>query len=577
MLAKKSAAVQPQNKTDPIYYIIFDDYLKPKKTQEFSQFNGVHSQDVDLKSSIRERWRLLKEKQTMKRVLKVKPVNSVKANNCRPKTDFEIYCEVTSLHGFSNFLGASTWQRIFWYFILCVMIVMSITLLMQSVNLNADDPTILYVETTTATVWGSSFPAVALCNFNRISEKNLNELLNKDFSPEAAEQLRPHVRSFLYSTLPVDAKSTDHRLMQTILNNENYTVYEFLRKISPDCESQLLRCKLHGQIRRCNRLFQRVPTQHGFCCLFNYEAVINKYKSKENLKKHTNMYGQKWGLTVLIDPQADDYYASEHKLAGYEIFALAPFEYVALNSQHQKAFVRDNIHIHLTPLVTYATKYVGGYALKQRRCYMPDEYKLITFSKYTQTNCFAECRSKKMLQLCGCVPPLWPRAANWAICTLTNASCVVANADKFTEMLLNSSMDYKTNPNAEEYICDCYPRCSFTRYKTQFDTITLDRNYSMNELEFYRGIELKDHIVVHLFYANMSGDRFRLDVYNSWLTYFGIFGGITSLYMGYSFISGFEIIFFIFVRPMCNWLTRRTNQHQTEQKRNNIGRRNNKI
>lgn len=27
--------------------------------------------------------------------------------------------------------------------------------------------------------------------------------------------------------------------------------------------------------------------------------------------------------------------------------------------------------------------------------------------------------------------------------------------------------------------------------------------------------------------------------------------------MGYSFVSGFELIFFVFVRPACNWLTKK--------------------
>lgn len=37
----------------------------------------------------------------------------------------------------------------------------------------------------------------------------------------------------------------------------------------------------------------------------------------------------------------------------------------------------------------------------------------------------------------------------------------------------------------------------------------------------------------------------------------GTFGGITGLHMGYSFVSGFEMIFFVFVRPACNWLTKK--------------------
>lgn len=74
---------------------------------------------------------------------------------------------------------------------------------------------------------------------------------------------------------------------------------------------------------------------------------------------------------------------------------------------------------------------------------------------------------------------------------------------------------------------------------------------------FSKDINITNHIVLHVFYATLYAERLRLDVYENWLTFIGTFGGITGLHMGYSFVSGFEMIFFVFVRPACNWLTKK--------------------
>lgn len=211
-----------------------------------------------------------------------------------------------------------------------------------------------------------------------------------------------------------------------ILSSKNYTHSDFLEKISPDCESQLVRCKIHGQIYPCNVLFRRVQTQHGYCCAFNFNTVINGNQTAEELSIHYNRFGHKWGLSVLLDPQVEDYYASRNKFAGYQMYITSPSDFISINQPHQMVFPGNDAYIHITPIVTQASPLFKCHDLNVRRCYLPNEHKLLAFADYTQQNCFAECRSKKMVNICGCVPPLWPRAPNWTVCTLMQASCVMA-------------------------------------------------------------------------------------------------------------------------------------------------------
>lgn len=215
-----------------------------------------------------------------------------------------------------------------------------------------------------------------------------------------------------------------------LLTSANYTHSDFLQKISPDCESQLVRCKIRDQIYNCNVLFQRVQTQHGFCCAFNYDAVINRNQTTEELSIHSNRFGYRWGLTVLLDPQVEDYYASRNKFAGYQIYTSTGNDFISINMPNQMVFPGDEIHIHAAQHITEATTLLKNQDLHWRRCYLPNERKLLAFPEYTQQNCFAECRSKKVWRICGCVPPLWPRAQNWTVCSLMQASCVMAQIGK---------------------------------------------------------------------------------------------------------------------------------------------------
>lgn len=188
---KNTTAIVPN-----YYFVIFDDYLRPKNRQIFDEttkklleFSRAHSKPVTLNQSIHEKWRLLVEKCTKQRVVKVKPLNNllidtrkvnIHQNVPKSKSGFEIYCEMASVHGLSYLVCASRWQRVFWYSILCLMLSLSISTLWNSLSLNAAYPTSLLLGTKTGIIWGNSFPAITFCNFNHISKKKINELLIKE-------------------------------------------------------------------------------------------------------------------------------------------------------------------------------------------------------------------------------------------------------------------------------------------------------------------------------------------------------------------------------------------------------------
>lgn len=98
---------------------------------------------------------------------------------CKRKSGFEIYCEMASIHGFINFVGASTWQRAFWFLVVLIAVIMSGFILLLSHLMNTNTPTILYAESTQYPTWSTPFPAVTICNLNRISKRKAENIAKK--------------------------------------------------------------------------------------------------------------------------------------------------------------------------------------------------------------------------------------------------------------------------------------------------------------------------------------------------------------------------------------------------------------
>lgn len=57
---------------------------------------------------------------------------------------------------------------------------------------------------------------------------------------------------------------------------------------------------------------------------------------------------------------------------------------------------------------TYTTDDARQLSTGQRKCYFPDEFTLEFYrDEYTFTSCMKECRIRKCIEFCGCVPPFY--------------------------------------------------------------------------------------------------------------------------------------------------------------------------
>uniref|UniRef100_A0A1I8NKU6 Amiloride-sensitive sodium channel n=1 Tax=Musca domestica TaxID=7370 RepID=A0A1I8NKU6_MUSDO len=607
MLANNSKP--PIKHNPPIYYIHFEDYLRPKNVEK-NQKPLLLPEKPELRLKLLEhpvlvagrksKWQIFKDKfkKFQQRFAKPKPqtflrtperhgspttsqgeedlgkvkhviakcrqkvalrkrrwgsiklpqfLSFLRARNddglCKRKSGFEIYCEMASIHGFINFVGSTTGQRAFWCFVIFVAISMSGFILLLSHLMNTSTPTILYTESTQFPTWIIPFPAVTICNMNLMSKTKTNALAErfKRNTNLTKTEIIHLFRLFLYTAQTIKASNEEYQKLDVLLRGQNMTLYELGERLAPNCETLLLRCKWKGRHERCSNIFRKVPTSTGICCAFNSHLDKIQNDKRTNLEnnddlEYTTSCGAQTGLTVLINPELEDYHLTQRKMAGVKVFIRDAYDYTNTNGL-ESIISPDTIKfIRIMPQQTHSTDYLASLNLRSRRCYLANERKLFHFRSYSQVNCLMECRSMKLHETCNCTLPYWPRKENWAYCGLKERECVFQYKGLVTSVLQPKAAEQKNNNYAETFICDCYPLCDFNMYATFEDSGILDQ-------------------------------RLRLDVYENWLTFIGTFGGITGLHMGYSFVSGFEMIFFVFVRPACNWLTKKQIRYRIKRRK----------
>lgn len=83
----------------------------------------------------------------------------------------KFFCSISALHGVGHIVRENTplWERIVWVVVVAVSLVASIVLLRISWIWNSEYPVVTVIESTHFATWNIPFPAVTVCNLNKIS------------------------------------------------------------------------------------------------------------------------------------------------------------------------------------------------------------------------------------------------------------------------------------------------------------------------------------------------------------------------------------------------------------------------
>ncbi|KAK3911908.1 Sodium channel protein Nach [Frankliniella fusca] len=359
--------------------------------------------------------------------------------------------------------------------------------------------------------WDVPFPAVTLCQSDPANSSLVNDFVNRTW-PDATEDKRAYYREFVMALANISYDS-----MAAL---EPYVVSR--------CEV-LVECAYKGELEiECCSYFTPIFTEHGFCFAFNLRFNETEWPYDYNRRdSFTREYIQETDTTWSMAVDTDD--AQNNSVS---VFIGSSDDLPTLDMAPQHVWTRRISRLSFDAKETYTTDSARQLSIRQRRCVFEDEIALVTDTKYTYSACMRQCRMELAHALCGCLPPFYPLPTRkvkgyktrFRYCTLKELGCIVKNADKFSTKWIN---------------CPCELGCSHTVYEMEKLLEPADPN----------GDEVS--INLEIGFVSWPMQKYKREVLFGWVDLLVAFGGIAGLFLGFSLLSGVEIIYYFTLRACC--------------------------
>ncbi|XP_053602844.1 sodium channel protein Nach [Plodia interpunctella] len=372
--------------------------------------------------------------------------------------------------------------------------------------------------------WDVPFPAVTICDLNPVDDELLQEYITNTWgeeSPERAADMLRWLATLSYHTMgEVSEYLEDENLVgksgaEAPGINQKEAVFSIVRR----CESLFYDCEWKGDSEECCDLLVPVFTEMGFCYAFNsrHAEKIWPWQTQILSEQFTEAFihetDAKWSFlfnSYRNDTNIDIYIHSTEEMAGLEQSA-------------QHTWDRRVEKVSFSVKHTYTTEDARQLSIRQRRCIFADEQKLETSSIYTYSACMRQCRMQRCRSYCKCVPHFYPAVKGYRQCTIKELKCIAEHEAAITDVTR----------------CSCELGCSHTVYEveklTEIDSMKTAGTTTSLETEF----------------VSWPMVRYKREVLFGWVDLLVSFGGIAGLFLGFSLLSGVELIYYFTLRACC--------------------------
>ncbi|KAJ1532259.1 hypothetical protein ONE63_000875 [Megalurothrips usitatus] len=409
------------------------------------------------------------------------------------------YFDKSTLHGVRYIAEESRpfHEKFMWFCTTSVGLVAALVIIVSLWEKFQTNPTITGLDTDFHN-WDVPFPAVTVVWKDADEEKRayydgfLTALANISYDSLAA--LQPYVDD---ATLP-----------QTDLKQ---IVYEVVSR----CHV-LVECAWKGDMELdCCPFFTPIFTENGFCYTFNMRFNETEWPDFNTRPVFKREYIQEtdmtWSMSIdTDDPQNNTVFVYVGSSDDLPVMDVAP--------HHQ--WTRRISRLSFDAKETYTTSDARQLSIRQRKCVYPDEVALVTDHKYTYSACMRQCRMELAQRLCGCVPPFYSLPA-LSYCTLKEMGCLVKNAEKFTPKNIS---------------CPCELGCMHTVYEME---------------KLHEPPAEAEGSALEIGFVSWPMVRYKREVLFGWVDLLVAFGGIAGLFLGFSLLSGVEIIYYFTLRACC--------------------------
>ncbi|CAH2075249.1 unnamed protein product, partial [Iphiclides podalirius] len=375
--------------------------------------------------------------------------------------------------------------------------------------------------------WDVPFPAVTICDMNPVDDDLLREYMNKVWPSKAPENASDMLRWLSTLSYRSIVESTSKFVVQPDLVGHSVMdapvpamdPKEAVFSIVQRCESAFFDCEWKGDSEECCDLLAPVFTEMGFCYSFNSKHAERSWpwQSQAQTEQFTEAYihetDSKWSFM----------FNSFRNTSIVDIYIHSTEEMAGLEQSAQLSWDHRVEKLSFSVKHTYTTEDARQLSIRQRRCVFADEVNLETSSIYTYSACMRQCRMRRCRSYCKCVPHFYPKTNGYRQCTVKELQCIAKYAAEITDVTR----------------CSCELGCTHTVYEveklTEIDTKGPEASNSL-ETEF----------------VSWPMVRYKREVLFGWVDLLVSFGGIAGLFLGFSLLSGVELVYYFTLRAWCS-------------------------
>ncbi|KAK9709708.1 Amiloride-sensitive sodium channel [Popillia japonica] len=465
-------------------------------------------------------------------------------------------------------------ERILWLLIWIISVIVCTIFLVQTYEKWDRSPVFVTIGAGQMPIQDISFPAVTICpktKYNRDLFTH-SDVMYKSYADQVnlteSEKLE---LEYMMMVCKRDSK-----------NNSRYHKYydtnmlHFLNKVKPNVNETFRKCRFAGVEKSCDKVFTPIFTKTGVCYTFNildHEELFTEdvprfedfYTTRKSVcfnqpysKKCKNVYpkratssGNAAGFSVELVASAKDLdFKCVNPIQGYKIILHDPADIPTWSHDYFLLPLNMALMASVTPEVITTELDLKSYPPNKRQCYFDEEKVLTKLKHYSQSNCEAECLIQLMEHDTQCTDFYFPRTnLSDKICGMGSLEAV----EFFEKRLINTILDPDDVEffnridleNAKEH-CNCLPSCSSVDYSTE----TTQSHY------FWEGMTNSDNnsyrsVLAVFFKEGQYIPLQRKEMFGA-MDFIAYSGGLLGLFIGGSFMSLVELVYFLTLRIVCN-------------------------
>ncbi|XP_046960505.1 sodium channel protein Nach-like isoform X2 [Vanessa cardui] len=373
--------------------------------------------------------------------------------------------------------------------------------------------------------WDVPFPAVTICDLNPVDEQLMQDYIENIWGsdpPAGAENMLRWLATLNYRSI---AERTSEFVTYPELVGRGPNdgpepalkpkdaVFNIVRR----CESLFYDCEWKGDSEECCDLLVPVFTEMGFCYAYNSRHAEKSWPWQSQTEQFAEAFihetDAKWSFmfnSFRNDTTIDIYIHSTEEMAGLEQIA-------------QHSWDRRVEKVSFSVKHTYTTEDARQLSIRQRRCIFADEQILETSNIYTYSACMRQCRMQQCRSLCKCVPHFYPRIKGYRHCTVKELECIAKYVAVITDVTR----------------CSCELGCTHTVYEVE----------KLTEIDTSKGPVATNSLETE--FVSWPMVRYKREVLFGWVDLLVSFGGIAGLFLGFSLLSGVELIYYFTLRACC--------------------------